>query len=202
MILWTIQPLKLYESLLEQGTLHCDPTQEGFLGLDIKEFRVAYDWLVEQMRSRIGHPPQCVTYPFWAWALIDGVSKKPDLRRMEFNNYIGENVVLELEIPDSDVLLSDEENWHYVLNNSYLHDVHGDEETWDRVDAWFDDLPPNEQEALKTKSWERIFDGTDADNDWKFVQATFWELKTEQIKGVRKFTGRGRKQNNQENDDN
>lgn len=114
------------------------------------------------------------------------------MRRTEFNNYVGENVILELEIPDDDVLLSDEENWHYVLNNWYLHDVNNDEDKWNEIDAWFDNLPLDKQEAIKRKPWERIFDKDNADNNWKFVQATFWELRTEQIKSVRKFTGRGR----------
>jgi len=83
--LWTIQPLSLYEKLLEHGTLHCDPESEGFWGLEHKEFRAAYDWLAEQLKTRVGPPPKGVQYPFWAWALIDGVSKKPDLRRTEFN---------------------------------------------------------------------------------------------------------------------
>lgn len=193
MIVWTIQPLTLYDKLIENGTLYCDPKQDGFWGLISEEFRVAYDWLAEQMRLRVGQPPKGVQYPFWAWALIDGVSKKPDLRRTEFNNYIGDNVVLELEIPDDKVLLSDEENWHYVLNDWYLHDVNDGEDKWDEVDAWFDNLPIDEQNSVKRKSWERIFYKYDLDNDWKFVQATFWELRAAQIKSVRKFTGRGRK---------
>lgn len=192
MILWTIQPLSLYEKLLKQGILHCDPEQDGFWGLDSKEFRTAYNWLVEQMKFRVGSPPKDVQYPFWAWALIDGVSKMPDLRRTEFNNYVGESVVLELEIPDADVLLSDEENWHYVLNNWYLHDVNSEEDKWEETDAWFDSLPPDNKDAVRRKTWERIFDKDDADNDWKFVQASFWELRAEQIKSVRKFIGRGK----------
>ena len=192
MTVWTIQPLTLYEELIGYGTLLCDPKQEGFWGLISEEFQAAYDWLAEQMRMRLAISPQDARYPFWAWALIDGASKKSDLRRTEFNNYVGENVILELEIPDDDVLLSDEENWHYVLNNWYLHDVNNDEDKWNEIDAWFDNLPLDKQEAIKRKSWERIFDKDNADNNWKFVQATFWELRTEQIKSVRKFTGRGR----------
>lgn len=106
-----------------------------------------------------------VLFPTLYATLIDGVSRKPDLRRTEFNNYIGENVVLELEIPDDEVLLSDEENWHYALNNRYLHDVTDDENKWDEVDAWFDNLPFDEQETIKRKSWEQIFDKDDADNN-------------------------------------
>jgi len=192
MTLWSIQPLNLYEKLLEQGTLHCDPENKEFWGFDYKEFRTAYDWLVGQMKLRVGTPPKGIQYPFWAWALIDGVSKKPDLRRKEFNNYVGENVVLELEIPEADVLLSDEENWYYVLNSWYLYDVKGKEDNWDEIEARLNDLPLNVKDSVKQKSWERIFDKDDPDNDWDFVQATFWELKAEQVKSVRRFTGRSR----------
>jgi len=189
--LWTIQPLIIYEKLMAQGTLHCDPEQKGFWGLVSEEFRTAYEWLAEQMKLRVGSPPQGVRYPLWAWALIDGASKKPDLRRTEFNNYVGENVVIELEIPDTDVLLSDEVNWHYVLNNWYLHDVNDEDGKWEETEAWFNSLSPDRKEAVKQKSWERIFDKNDRDNDWTFVQATFWELQIAQVKSVRKFIGRG-----------
>ena len=192
MTLWTIQPLCLYKNLLARGILHCDPEKEGFWGLDYDEFRNAYDWIAEQMKLRIGLPPKGVHYPFWAWALIDGVSKKPDLRRIEFNNYVGENVIMELEVPDNDVLLSDEVNWHYVLNDWYLHDVNDEEGKWEENDAWFDNLPSDVKESVKRNSWEKIFDKDETDNDWDFVQATFWELRVEQVKNIRKFTGRGK----------
>lgn len=109
MTVWTIQPLILYEKLMERETLLCDPKQEGFWGLISEEFQAAYDWLAEQMCIRLAISPQDARYPFWAWALIDGVSKKPDLRRTEFNNYVDENVILELEIPDDMVQLHQEE---------------------------------------------------------------------------------------------
>ncbi|MBS3975828.1 MAG: DUF3841 domain-containing protein [Syntrophomonadaceae bacterium] len=60
--------------------------------------------------------------------------------------------------------------------------VNGEEDKWEEADAWFDSLSPDKKDAMRRKSWERIFDKDDADNDWKFVQATFWELRTEQIK--------------------
>jgi hypothetical protein len=100
--------------------------------------------------------------------------------------------VIELEIPDTDVLLSDEENWHYVLNDWYLHDVNDEEGKWEETKAWFDQLPSEVKDALKCKSWERIFDKDDKDNSWDFVQATFWELNIKQVKSVRRFTGRGK----------
>jgi len=114
------------------------------------------------------------------------------LRRAEFNNYVGENVVIELEIPDDEVLLSDHENWHCVLNDWYLHDVNDEEGKWEENDAWFDNLPSDVKESVKRNSWEKIFDKDETDNDWDFVQATFWELRVEQVKNVRRFTGRGK----------
>ena len=51
---------------------------------------------------------------------------------------------------------------------------------------------PDKMDSVRRKSWERIFDKGDTDNDWYFVQATFWELRTEQVKSVRRFTGRGK----------
>jgi len=190
--LWTIQPFILYEKLLEQGVLHCDPDCEGFWGKESQEFMTAYDWLMDQMEARVGPPPAGVRYPIWAWALIDGVSKKPDLRRTEFNGFVGEHVILELEVPDADALLSDEVNWHYVLGSYYLHDVHDSDGKWEEVDAWFDGLPPDEQASVMRKSWEKVFNKDDADNAWEFVQACFWELRLDQVKGVRRFIGRGK----------
>jgi len=195
MKLWTIQPLNVYEKLLTQGTLHCNPDCDGFWGRESQEFTAAYDWLAGQMQFRISPPPEGVQYPFWAWALIDGVSKNPDLRRVEFNGFVGEHVILELEIPDVNVLLSDEENWHYVLGRYYLHDVHDNEGKWEENDAWFNGLSSNEQESVMRKSWEKIFDKDDSDNAWKYVQATFWELRLNQVKGTRKFVGRGKQTN-------
>jgi hypothetical protein len=193
MTIWTIKPLNVYEELLEQGIFRCDPANENFWGVISEEFKYAYDWLVKQMKIKVGIPPKDVLYPIWAWALIDGINKKPDLRRTEFNNYAGENVVLELEIPDSDLLLSDEVNWHYCLNNWYLHGENNkefDEAKWEEAEVWFDNLPSDKKQSIKFKSWERILDKNDKINDWKFVQATFWELREEQIKSVRRFTGR------------
>ena len=41
---------------------------------------------------------------------------KHDLRRTEFR-VIEDSIMYEVELPSSDVLLSDFDNWHYVLND-------------------------------------------------------------------------------------
>ena len=53
-------------------------------------------------------------------------------------------------------------------------------------------LPPKEKKVFKEKNWELVFDLTPIYNDWTIrgdsIQATFWELKKEQIRKVGNFT--------------
>ena len=51
MKLWTIQSASFYQTLKEKGIVYCD--REGYW---CKHNRLMYDWLVEQMRQRIGNP--------------------------------------------------------------------------------------------------------------------------------------------------
>jgi len=187
MRVWTVQDKAAYDDLCGKGVLRCDAQLAELLTMD--EFRRAYDWLVSEMKVRVGEPPEGVQYPIWAWHLLSGKNMKPDLRRMIFRNYVGENYVLEAEMPDQSVLLSDEIQWHLVLNNWYFpYAPNNDEEALDTEDEWFDGLPPKEQEQVKRESWKGIFD--EAHCPWDFVQATFWELRKDQIVSVRKFHGR------------
>ena len=119
--------------------------------------------------------------------------QKPDLRRIEFRTCPGPQVCIELEIPDQDVLLSDEERWHIVLNDGYYGDAKTEVEM-DKEDAWFKGLPQDEQEQLKKKSWEKIFNVRPSYEDSLerrgcYIQATFWELRMEQVVSVRHFKG-------------
>ena len=58
MILWTIQHKEAYEEMLRTGVLRANPTHifEEF-------FRDSYDWMAEQMKKRIGNPPDGVELP-------------------------------------------------------------------------------------------------------------------------------------------
>ena len=114
MILWTIQTEELYHSILETGQYACDPNQ-----IDMTEFTEMYDWLVLQMRERIGEPPNGVISPVWAWHTQKSKRQKPDLRSERWSNgYDGEKFVcLEIEVPDEQVLLSDFDLWSIVLLN-------------------------------------------------------------------------------------
>ena len=71
---------------------------------------------------------------------------------------------------DTDVLLSDEVNWHYVLNCWHLHDLNSEDGRWEETETWFDNLPPDQQDTLKHQSWEKIFDKDDPDEDYTMVR--------------------------------
>jgi len=191
MRLVTVQDKAAYDALCEKGILRCNPELADWLRDN--NFRAAYNWLVGQMKLRVGKPPRGVSYPIWAWYLLDGKPAKADLRRIEFNNYRGENYILTVEVPDKQVLLSDEEAWHYVLNDWFLNDAKN-EVDHDKLKARFNALPSYEKQKTRKKSWEKIFDITSFENDWFrrgcYVQATFWELRKEQVITVKRFIGR------------
>jgi hypothetical protein len=189
-----MQDKAAYDELCQKGVLRCKPELSEMIIDPVT--KPAYDWLVEQMKTRIGQPPEGVEYPIWAWYLHYGVNKKLDLRRYEFRNYAYDCYIIEAEIDDNNILLSDEEMWVLILNDGYFADDAGlreETEAFLEDDAWFDSLPPEEQLPIKIKSWERVFDKSFC--PWEFVQATFWELRKEQVVSVRYFKGRGKSKN-------
>ena len=188
-----MQPVEVYEILCKDGIYRMNPEK-------IEEpwtvFLTAYDWLNQYLEAKTPKPLG-VSYPIWAWFRFNGKEKKPDLRHTCYGSRGTKMVCMEIEIPDEEVLLSDFDLWHFVLNKWWLpdcfHEGYGDNE--DEVQQrWFDGLTKDEQIKEKEKSWERIFDIEPFENDWilkgKYVQAIFWELKLEQVKKVQFFTAR------------
>lgn len=104
----------MYRDILKTGRYICKPAL-----IDIPEFTKAYDWLVARMNLQIGSPRDGVKYPVWAWYAQGSGHKKPDLRRERWSNGSdGKKMVcMELEVPDEQVVLSDFDNWHAILNN-------------------------------------------------------------------------------------
>ena len=185
MILWTSQEEAVYNELLKTGVYRCD------LNLSpMKDCRKQYDWLVRQMKQRIGPPPEQVTYPVWALYQQDGKHRKPDLRRERWA--VGCNgerfACLESEIPDRDVLLSDLDVWCIILNDGLLSDTEQEDRC---LEAQYEALSPSEKRRMKEKNWERVFDLSPLNSDWMRrgydIQATFWELRLEQVRDVRFF---------------
>ena len=185
MILWTIQPEKIYQSIMKNGVYRCDFEQSC-----MQTWKRQYDWLVAQMNQRIGKAPTGVTYPVWAWYQWEGDRKKPDLRKERWSyGWKGERFVcLEIEVPDAEVLLSDFDLWSIILLDG-LVSYSEDEENL--LEARYNALSEDEQRGMKEKNWERVFDLI-GDNNMQTageqsVQATFWELRKKQICNVRMF---------------
>jgi hypothetical protein len=146
------------------------------------------------MSNRIGNPPQSVTYPVWAWYKFNKEHKPLDLRYRGYSKRGDKCVCIELEVPDNEVVLTDYDAWHFVLNKWYLNIDCEDEETWDKDHEWLDSLEPQVKAQEIEKSWQSVFRIDEYESDWQkrghFVQATFWILKKEQIKKVRFFTAK------------
>jgi hypothetical protein len=157
-----------------------------------------------QMRQRLGNPPLADCYPLWAWFQWQDCNKKrPDLR---FSGHIptGETAVLiEFHVEASEVLLSDFELWHYVLNYWYLPHSNKDEARFDAILASLtadtpSEVPTSNQafHAKIRKSWEKIFDIHWACPDiasefaQKQIQATLWQLNRNQIRNSTIFKAR------------
>ena len=148
------------------------------------------------MRARIGHPPEGVKYPVWAWFKIDGAHRKPDLRKERWNYGNGGKpyACIEIELPDNEVLLSDFDAWSIILMDALLSET---EEEDKAQDEFYLGLSSDEQYAYKQNNWRRVFDIAPFDNGWirrgDWVQATFWELRKDHIVGYRRFTTGKRK---------
>ena len=140
--------------------------------------------------------PEKIDLPLWAWYRFDGKNEIPPLTDVFYKNDY-ECVCIEFEIPDSQVLLSDFDNWHGVLNQWWLDNSKSEKE-WIKMNEWFDTLSFDEQEKIMNESWEKIFDITPIKDEWcsngQYVQATFWKLEKSMIKNVKYFE-KGEKNN-------
>ena len=109
---------------------------------------------------------------------------------------------LTLEIPESDVLLSDFDLWHIVLNGGYLATSEAEDEAFDSELAAAG-VPlagpyPGPFMARVEQSWQRVFDldRTGVDPAWhgstdeRGVQATLWQVRASQVRKVERFTAR------------
>ena len=166
--------------IVDTGVYRCD-----FEKSSMPEWKLQYNWLVAQMKKRIGEPPAGVSYPVWAWYRQFGRREKPDLRRERW--CYGSNGMtyrcMEIEIPDDQVLLSDFDMWNLVLMDALISRTEAED---DMLCAEYDKLSDDGKKKMLENNWERVFDITPFENDWTLqgdsVQATFWELRREQIR--------------------
>jgi hypothetical protein len=128
-------------------------------------------------------------YPVWAWHTIAGHRMDIDFYAEYLQNST-DNFLLEIDIPDEDVFLTDYEMWHQVLNHSINYranyvDGISDEEWENDSEAeykYYLSLSVEERKKYLERSWERII-YSPGDSYIPFsIQATFWMLKKEYIR--------------------
>lgn len=188
--LQTIQPLNFWKRLQAQGIISGDhkiiekqihkefnkcSEQEQFGG-----FLSSYKWLENKMRDLGILDLEQHSAPIFAWCqFTDSRHKKADLRQCR--NYINkgqQGVRITFDLPLNRVLLSDFDDWHYVLNNSPAIDVSNDE--WDKLD----------QQAI-IDSWDNIFYKNEdyLNNKYydKSIQATCFNIRLDDVVKVEFF---------------
>lgn len=174
MTLWTIIEEEYWDLVCAKQDFDINSNHARAFGND---YQPAYKWMQAQVAKRVGDPSG--DWPLWAW------TERPDMRSYYHNPRDGQRLVmLKLEVPSDKILLSRFEDWHMVLNDSYLP---SDEEDKDESFEW----PEYTYEDYYTKmgSWERIFDIRPNDK----LQACIDNPKFDQIKSFEYFKGRVRK---------
>ena len=183
--LWTIQHIDAYKEMEKTGVLRAN---EQFLFCQ-DDMRYAYDWIAQQMRTRIGEPPAGVEYPVWAWYQWEGKRKRRDLRHAGFAKRGTPMVQIEFAAEDKSSLLSDFDEWLGVLNNTYIADNQDD---FDRF--YLPGLEESQEEICA--SWEKVFDLERCTPNWdypperKSIQACVWEVRMSQVKKMQFFTAK------------
>ena len=179
MKLWSIQPKSVMDIVMETGKFRCNPDKSSFSDDDF--FKKAYGWIANEMHKRISGYED-VLFPVWAWHTTNGIHSIPNLNVQGLGETGKEYVCIEIEVPDSEVILSDFDKWNLVLMDTWIDDSKTDM-AWEINHAWFDSLSDGEQERIKKESWQKIFNTSGSD----FVQATFFELSKEMIRNVTSF---------------
>ena len=212
MELWTVQNEIVWDVLAKDGVWRADEAYVEFPAYEDSatwHAHCAYCWLAERMAERVGPPPENVRFPVWAWYKQQGRQDgKPDMRTR--HGMPGERVVrLKLEVADERVLLTDFDDWFFPLNYSYASRTESDDQVFT---AWCESLgigyfelqnwdldTPELREARRRieESWECVFDiWSPRDGNWDFpwelrsIQATFWELRRDDVLSVEHFTVR------------
>jgi len=198
MQIWTIQNEAAWAYLRETGQLHASREHQA------EEWPEAYEWIRSQLIRRVGPPPTNDAVPLWGWYQWQGRARmRPDLRTLRHHWGSAGNtyVLIECELPDDRVMLSDFEAWHVILNGRYLSPTDEEEAAY-LADRKRYDQQPSEAlaENLRQRyygSWERVIDiEALTEPDWhamdnKSIQACFWEVRKEQVRYIKPFVTTG-----------
>lgn len=191
MRLYAYMDVDAYQALLRDGRIVGSPEHSVFY----PEFASAYGWLSDVMRARIGEAPEGChpRWPVFAWALHNGLTPLAydrEIGHPDSDDPITADFLVGFDVSEEAHLLSDFDDWHFVLNNWFLpscgsasEDLAGDGEAFDALcerhgcNPYVGECPP-EVETARRSNWERIFDHPYENG---CAQATLWELRAEWV---------------------
>lgn len=168
---WILIEAPAWEQLQLLGTITC-PAR--FASPD-EEDAAAYAWMRNEMAAAGVPPPAEGLTPWWVWVQRDPGHRAPYLEDLQG---ISNPVVLELQLPATELVQSCFDAWHAVLSPSPLYDSPAAEAA---IEAKLQAGGPAAEEALRT-SWQQVFDlgqifGEDAGPETRSVQACTWILR-------------------------
>ncbi|MFS0558923.1 DUF3841 domain-containing protein [Brevibacillus sp. 179-C9.3 HS] len=140
-VFWTLQNQEVWEMAQDRGFLQGDR--------NYAMFPEEYEWMIHQMKKRL--TKYRGESPIWLW--VD----KPDLRRTGYFESGVKFVRIKVELDEQEVLLSDYDEWHMILNNDFL--ANSEQE--------YEDYHQGKDTISKEESWERIF-------EWDRIRDTEW----------------------------
>jgi hypothetical protein len=181
LVLWTIHPEYFFVKSKKRGYIKGDGRYIDH------NFKDKYDWVAEKMLEKSITRKR--TYPVWAWYKYDGKRKKPDLRCSGHLPRGTKGICIEFEAYKNEMLLSNFEQWHSVLNNWYLCKNEAE-------DAYFEKYPQLLTETVVRKSWDRMFDLSFGSEDFwgpmdeRWIQACVPIVYNHQIRNVFRFVAR------------
>lgn len=182
MKLYTIQNIEILNDIVKKGYYVPSIDKVNTIGCG-QIFNRAYKWMIQEMENRI-IPFEHHTYPIWAWYNRKNINEI--IEESIFEDNIG-YILIELEIPDNEVCLSDFDMWHTILNNSFC-EIAANDSLYKKYKDMKYNIPISIE--LKEKSWKRIFDiHTEMEYyNHEYIQATFWTIKKEYIKSFQCIT--------------
>lgn len=180
---WTRQNPAVLDELINTGVYRVKEEYIREKNGPISEYYLElYDWY-SRLASRIVPLSPDAHYPIWLF--LDDNTKLP---------LIDNTVVLEFEIPSSEVVITDVDRWGYRVN--YMYVPLDDEDQFRHDDELKKNGIGNETALIQTskgnfypllkrkiiESWSRVFE--EPKGGFKTAQGTVWELRHEWLKGV------------------
>lgn len=175
--LWTVQSVRAVERLGETGVMQCDAQFVDPC------FHDPYRWMAGQLSQKNGLPPNGVKWPIWAWVV------RPDLRTSGFAKRGTPCALLQFEADRSQVLLSDFDAWHAVLNDHHYFATDDEFERYQRKLDFGRARRATVATKSKLNSWQGIFvERPEACTN--LVQAVLWQVFQAQVRRITYFSAR------------